>query len=173
MSIKPSIKAREVVADLLSGAQDSDLMTKHGVTAQELNSLLSYLVDTGLVAKSLLALSDSQIARAFVDSREEVKDLEREPPQPRARESSQEERWDDWKPVKTKRVIRAAEVVRDIRLKMTDLEIMEKYRLSRQGLESLLEKLLAAGLITSEEFHWRPAEYDDTVVLDCDRLEFP
>jgi hypothetical protein len=68
----------------------------------------------------------------------------------------------------SRRVIVAAEVVKDIRSRMTDLELMEKYKLSRRGLESLLKKLLAVELITPEEFGWRPVEYDDTVVLDLD-----
>ncbi len=70
-----------------------------------------------------------------------------------------------------RKVIIAAEVVRDIRSRMTDLELMEKYKLSRRGLDSLLKKLLAVKLITPEELDWRPVEYDDAVVLDLDHLD--
>jgi hypothetical protein len=172
MSIKRTIKAGEIVADLLSGMKDSDLMAKHGVTGQELDSLLGYLVDSGLIAKSLLSVSDSQIARAFVDAREEVKEPNRKRSELFNSKLSPEVTWEDSRQQK-KRVIQSAEVVRDIRLKMTDLEIMEKYRLSHRGLESLLKKLIAAGLISPEEMHWRPTEYEDTMVLDCDHFDFP
>jgi transcription initiation factor IIE alpha subunit len=67
-----------------------------------------------------------------------------------------------------KRTINAKEVVRDIRSHMTDEELMEKYRLSARGLQSVLKKLLESKLITQAEFDWRPVDYDDTVFLDLE-----
>ena len=66
----------------------------------------------------------------------------------------------------TKRTINANEIVKDIRSRMTDLQLMKKYTLSARGLESVMKKLLEAKLITKAEFNWRPVEYDDTVILD-------
>ncbi len=65
-----------------------------------------------------------------------------------------------------KRKIKASEIVRDIRAGLTDFELMKKYQLSSKGLKSVMEKLLQAKAITQAEFDWRPAEYDDTVVVD-------
>ncbi len=65
-----------------------------------------------------------------------------------------------------KREIKGREIIEDIRLGLTDDEIMEKYKLSHQGLRSLFLKLRHAGLITKDEFEWRPALWDETVTLD-------
>jgi DNA-binding HxlR family transcriptional regulator len=72
--------------------------------------------------------------------------------------------------VKTRRTINAKHFVKDIRSHMTEAELMDKYRLSARGLESVLKKLLEAGLITKSEYDWRPGDYEDTVTLDLDFL---
>ncbi len=71
----------------------------------------------------------------------------------------------------TKRTIKAEEIVKDIRSRMTDNQLMAKYALSQRDLESVMKKLLEAKLITASEFNWRPLEYDDTVSLDLDSLD--
>jgi hypothetical protein len=71
----------------------------------------------------------------------------------------------------TKRTINANEIVKDIRSQMTDLQLMSKYMLSERGLESVMNKLLEAKLITRFEFDCRPLEYDDTVLLDFELLD--
>ena len=53
--------------------------------------------------------------------------------------------------------IRSADAVRDLRSGMTDAQLMEKYRLSAKGLESLLEKLVEIKAITREEIDRRGA----------------
>jgi hypothetical protein len=53
---------------------------------------------------------------------------------------------------------------------MTDAQLMDKYRLSARGLQSVLDKLLDAKLITQAERDWRPVDYEDTVTLDLDYL---
>ncbi|MFH0825549.1 MAG: hypothetical protein V2B18_22570 [Pseudomonadota bacterium] len=50
------------------------------------------------------------------------------------------------------RTIRAQEVAADIRSGLTDRQLMEKYRLSEKGLQSLVSKLLAAGLLNRDEY---------------------
>jgi hypothetical protein len=64
-----------------------------------------------------------------------------------------------------KRRISAAEMVKDIRAGLTDLELMNKYNLSPKGLQSAMRKLLEARFITQAEYDWRPSEYDDTVAI--------
>lgn len=68
----------------------------------------------------------------------------------------------------THKKISAGDFVKDLRLQMTDAELMDKYRLSAKGLKSVLDKLLEAKLITQAEHDWRPVDYEDTVVLDLD-----
>ena len=64
-----------------------------------------------------------------------------------------------------KKKIDGRELVKDIRARMTDLELMEKYKLSPRGLDSVLKKLLEMKAITQAEYDWRPADYDDTAAI--------
>ncbi len=68
----------------------------------------------------------------------------------------------------SKRTINANEIVRDIRSRMTVMELMAKYKLSVRGLDRVMRKLLEAHLITQTEFDWRPVGYEDTVILDLE-----
>lgn len=54
-----------------------------------------------------------------------------------------------------KRVIKAAEVIADIRSGMSDLELTEKYGVTPLGLESLLGHLVETGLIGDQELEDR------------------
>jgi len=64
-----------------------------------------------------------------------------------------------------KRKINGSELVKDIRARMTDVELMQKYKLSPRGLDSVMRKLLELKAITQAEYDWRPADYDDTVAI--------
>jgi hypothetical protein len=68
-----------------------------------------------------------------------------------------------------KRKIDAREALKDIRQGMTDEELMEKYSLSAQGLQSLFHKLVEAGLITQYELDDRAPFGTRTVALDIFR----
>ncbi|MGO9569146.1 MAG: hypothetical protein ACLP5H_16555 [Desulfomonilaceae bacterium] len=72
-----TIKGREFVKDIRSGKTDFQLSEKYGLTVQDFDRLLGYLVDAGLITKGELEerqqLSDSQILRAFVESCEDIK----------------------------------------------------------------------------------------------------
>ncbi len=54
-----------------------------------------------------------------------------------------------------KRVIKAKEVIADIRGGMNDLELTEKYKLTPHGLESVLGHLVDSGLIGERELEDR------------------
>jgi hypothetical protein len=72
-----TIKGREFVQDIRSGVTDFQLSEKYGLTVQDFDRVLGYLVDAGLITKGELQdrqqLSDSQIIRAFVESCEDIK----------------------------------------------------------------------------------------------------
>lgn len=55
-----------------------------------------------------------------------------------------------------RRKISAKEVVEDIRNGMTQTDLMKKYALSFEGLFSLLNKMVDAGLLTQSEVDDRP-----------------
>ena len=68
-----------------------------------------------------------------------------------------------------KRSIPAREALADIRVGMTDDQLMVKYRLTDKGLQSLKNKLLAAGLVAQAQFDKSPSiqapQENDTKVL--------
>lgn len=64
-----------------------------------------------------------------------------------------------------KRRITAREVLADVRTGASDPALMEKYRLSAQGLQSVFQKLLKAGVLTREELDERVPMSERTVDL--------
>ncbi len=66
-----------------------------------------------------------------------------------------------------KTIIRAADIVRDIRSGMSDPELMTKYELSPKGLQSAFTKLLNSRIVTVEELYGGKRRGGaDTVVID-------
>lgn len=64
-----------------------------------------------------------------------------------------------------KRKITAREVLRDVRSGSSDQDLMEKYTLSSQGLQSVFHKLVSAGVITQAELDDRVPITERTVDL--------
>jgi outer membrane protein assembly factor BamB len=69
----------------------------------------------------------------------------------------------------SKRKINAKQAVRDIRLGLSDSEMMEKYELSSRGLQSLFEKLINEGLVDLPDIEDRTPLHSRTVVVDLYR----
>ena len=80
MSRRRTIKGKDLIVDIRSGITDAELMEKHKLSAMELDTVFRHLVDSDLVSRRELeareALSDSQITRAFVESRDGAKKLD-------------------------------------------------------------------------------------------------
>ena len=64
-----------------------------------------------------------------------------------------------------KRKITAREVLADIRAGVDDTALMKKYQLSAQGLQSVLNKMVQAGMVTEEELDERVPLSERTVDL--------
>ena len=63
--------------------------------------------------------------------------------------------------------------VDDVRLAVTDDELMEKYQISEQELRSILKALVDRKVFKKEELEVRPGDYEDTVVIDLpEHLDF-
>jgi hypothetical protein len=62
-----------------------------------------------------------------------------------------------------KRTIKARDIVNDIRAGLTDHQLMEKYRLSFKGLQSIFKKLEDVKAIKPSELYGRIPSYEDTV----------
>ncbi len=69
----------------------------------------------------------------------------------------------------SKRKINAKQAVRDIRLGLSDSEMMEKYELSSRGLQSLFEKLIEEGLVDPRDVDERVPLHSRTVAVDLYR----
>ncbi len=74
-------------------------------------------------------------------------------------------------PMLEKRVIKAKDIINNIRAGMTNSELMEKYKLSPKGLQSIFRKLEAVKAIRFSELYGRCPSYDDTADVDQTRKE--
>jgi len=63
-----------------------------------------------------------------------------------------------------KRVIQANKFIADIRSGTTDLQLVEKYKVSPRGLDSLLRHLVESGLITERELEERE-QFTDSLII--------
>jgi uncharacterized paraquat-inducible protein A len=64
-----------------------------------------------------------------------------------------------------KRRVTARDILRDVRAGISDSELMDKYKLSAQGLQSVFHKMINAGLITELELEDRVPVNERTVDL--------
>lgn len=121
---KPVLSAREILKDLAAYASDTELMEKHGLSKKGLKSLFKSLLKRGLITKKALA------ERWDVDTA--LITISRDMPDSR------------------KAKVAAKEVLDDVAVEMSDDALMEKYRLSRKGLQSMMRKLYKKGMISKE-----------------------
>jgi hypothetical protein len=77
---KARISAREFVADLRRGADDTELMKKYRLSDVGLGRVFDKLIEADLLSLDELwkrsLLSDSQITRAFVEAQEAIDELD-------------------------------------------------------------------------------------------------
>ena len=64
-----------------------------------------------------------------------------------------------------KRTIKASDIVKDLREGLSDHELMEKYKLSIKGLESIFRKLEDSKTVKRSELYGRMQSFEDTVNL--------
>lgn len=67
--------------------------------------------------------------------------------------------------VAPKRRIDTKELVTDIHSGLTDVELMEKYKLSSRGLQRVFGKLVDSGAVIADNLSGRSISYDDSVTL--------
>jgi hypothetical protein len=158
---KKKVGARESVTDIRSGMSDAALVEKYHLSPPGLQSLFDKLVGGGYIDLSeihqrkpeYLGLVD--ISRAF--------------PQPEKYET--EDFRQTLRPGLQVQV-NAQEVARDIRSGMADSALMDKYKLSSRGLQSLFNKLKALKLVQQIDLDRRGLEMDHTVDLKEDLRTF-
>jgi hypothetical protein len=67
--------------------------------------------------------------------------------------------------VAARRSIDTKELVTDIRSNLSDVELMEKYKLSSRGLQRVFAKLVDSGAVMEDDISGRRIAYDDSVTL--------
>jgi DNA-binding HxlR family transcriptional regulator len=122
---KPVLSARDVLRDLAHNVSDDELMRKHGLSPKGLKSMYRKLLRKGLLSKHILA------KRAMPDQLET-------PVQNPGNDSK-------------KPSVNAWDVLKDLEDGMPDSGLMQKYRLSPKGLDSLMRKLKEKGLISKQQ----------------------
>jgi uncharacterized protein (DUF433 family) len=148
------IRAKEVVRDITAGVTDPQLMDKYELTPNQLEFLLQQLLNKGLVTQQLLdarlRLSDTAITKAFVDVQQSIEELdESDSPGDTPQEPAPSRKE------KGKTKVKAKEIVKDIRDRLTDDEIMAKYGMNDKQFEFILRQLVDTGRITAEEIYSR------------------
>ncbi len=151
---KKRISAKEAVADIRSGMDDSALMKKYNLLPDGLQSLFDKLVNAGFIDLAEMQRRLSGFLGTVVISESDLS--------PHNGEGMYNPRLPD---SKSPPRVHAQQASRDIRLGMSDFVLMEKYRLSAKGLQSLFDKLVTAGLLTRGDFDRRGLGIDDTVDL--------
>jgi uncharacterized protein YjbI with pentapeptide repeats/uncharacterized protein (DUF433 family) len=146
---RKKIKAIEIVRSLREGISDSGIMHTFGLTTKNLEWIMDQLESRGLVSASelekRLALSKVWDQVDIVSAKEkEVKQSATIP----------------------KPVIDAADALRCIRAGMTDEQLMERYRITAKGVQSLQRKLLSANVISPAELESRGGQDEPSVDLD-------
>ncbi len=189
--VKMIVDAAEAVEDIRAGMDDASLMEKHRLSARGLQSLFSKLVKADLLKQSelderidlfvgtVILAEDIVAAVAQVsidrDSAEETIDYsvgeetECRPAQMEWAGGADASVSADAGPLplekRHKQKVNAEEASRLITSGTSDIALMETYRLSARGLQSLLRKLEKAGFIDSDEVDARLSSIDATVDL--------
>jgi anti-anti-sigma regulatory factor len=123
------VSAREILEDLSNNLSDRQLMNKHGLSERGLGSMFRKLLRKGLVTRRDLArrlgIETSEITIVL----EGLGDM--------------------------KTTVDAGEVLNDIAKDLSNSDLMQKYKLSPKGLQSLFRKLYRRGLISKEMLRHR------------------
>jgi hypothetical protein len=159
---KKKVSAKEAAAEIRAGMDDAALMKRFNLSSEGLQSLIDKLVhagfiDLGEVGNRLQGVlgAVSITERTIVSAADGGKNGS----QPHGEKSPP--------------LVNAQEAARDIRLGMNDQALMGKYRLTFNGLQSLFNKLISAGLITEADLVRRISfDADHTVDLREEKLSF-
>jgi predicted transcriptional regulator len=140
-----TIKAVDAVKCIRSGMDDASLMQELNVSASGLQSLFAQLVSSGLVRRSEL---ERRLSLSHTSVIVDVDAAELPPPKsPKPR-------------------IDAADALACLRSGIDDAALMKKYNLSVKGLQSLFNKLSAAGLLSEAQLSQRKTAGENSVLVD-------
>ncbi len=145
------INAREAVADIRSGMNDTGLMNKYGLSSDGLQRLFNKLVNTGFIDLGEIRSRLSGFLETAVIPESDI-----------SGKSSGEN--DQALERKSARTVNMQEAARDIMLGMDDPALAEKYRLPPKALTSLFDELESLGLLPQKDTDRIPAVMEDQSV---------
>jgi uncharacterized protein (DUF433 family) len=165
---KPLIDAKQVMEDIRSGMDDLALMEKYNLSQRGLESLVKKLADAGIVreisAKELLrdvrsGMTNKELMKKYKLSAKALKKIFGE------MTDAGIAFFADRRDAREKKRIQTSRILADIRARLSEAQIMNKYELSSRGLQSTFWKLVRSGSLTWDELlHVYPA-LDDSVTL--------
>ncbi len=120
---KPVVSAKVILNDLANNLSAKELMKKHNLSLKGLRSLYKKLLRKGLISKHVMTHKAAGPEGVSKPAKS---------------------------PATTKPAVNASDVLTDIEHGATDEELMRKYRLTRRGLGSLMQKLRTAGLVNTQ-----------------------
>ncbi len=145
------VRAIDFISAFRSGLTDSSLMEKFGLNGPMLQNVYKQMQSLGI-------LSSQELSNRISDHNSVVVDLDRE------RLPILEQK---------KVVINAYEAVELIKSGLDDRELMDRYRLSARGLQSLITKLVKAGLIEQSETDSRHTKSESVLLADSQVKDNP
>ncbi len=142
---KSRIDAADALNCIRAGMDDKALMERYNLTAKGLQSLLDKLFARGIVTRGELeervSMAYGQVTMGF-----------HMPKWPVSKVAAPE--------------INAADALQCIKAGMSDVALMERYHISAKGLQSLFEKLVVAGMLTTAELEDRDTLASESVIVD-------
>lgn len=188
------IRAKDVVNDIRSGMTDQDLMEKYRVTSAGLEDLFDQLLKSGVVRQFEID-ERMPMLDATVDLREMLSGLglsgedlwsEAEPEQPTASQSPSKEETKGPQvvgiptapappeapaPAPVKRTVKWNELIHDIRLGLSDRDIMVKYDIPDHELEKAFEHLIESNSVTRGEVFGRSSLHLQTTAVSLEEMD--
>jgi DNA-binding response OmpR family regulator len=142
---KVLIRANDLVKLVREGADEVALMESFRLSSQQLHSLLEQLVSAGKLDPDEVASRGSLRAGSVAIEMDSLKMGEIQAVKP---------------------VINASDALQCIRSGISDASIMKRYNISARGLQSLIRKLVDAGLLSESDLEARLRSQEKTVVLE-------
>ncbi len=165
---KPLIDAKQVMEDIRSGMDDFALMEKYNLSPRGLESLVKKLADAGIIreisARELLrdirsGMTNKELMKKYKLSTKALRRVFGE------MTDAGVAFFADRRDAREKKRIQTSLILADIRARLTESQIMNKYGLSSRGMQSAFWKLVRSGALTWDELLNVYPDLDDSVTL--------
>lgn len=160
----PTIKAKEAIMNIRAGMSDGELMEKYRLSSKGLKNLYDQLLKADLIEQWELDLRNP----AF-DSTVDVSNIVNE--MKRNAQLTPEKSEPKRLAVLRQGPTNLHALSRDVRLGLSDMDLMEKYRLSYDQLQKGYEDIIRKGIMSRGELFGRSSLLAETISLPVDYFE--